>query len=425
MKSIAVIGSGLTGCLTAYKIAKKYPQKKIYLIDASKKILGGFDSVNISNHNINNGYHGIDVGRNLDLFNFLKRKIKIPFKLLKDNRKIIFNNLYLGDGASLSEYPLKIKRLFKTLKIKNKDPFKILKRLPKLYKNTFSLVSKRYSGDLKNDIRFFIPWFLPKEFELMSKDEGDVFREKVRKKKIISNIAYPQKDLFETFSKYFKRQLKKFDNLDIILNAKISISNNEIFFIKKNRKITLKSSNIIFCKNFPFFLRKVTDMFIDKKMNKKFFVLSLIKTKKFKHDFTETIIADKSNINFLRISKKNQKPSNYFVLESIIKNPKDISKLINEKKIRSLFKTITHEENLNLKVLGSKITRSVFFPNKLYLKKLSQKTKKEFKKFQNKNKNINLINSFTFSPINMSKSWYESENFLNQIIKNIKNESSR
>ena len=38
MKSIIVIGAGLTGCLTAYKIAKKYP-KKIYLIDASKKFL--------------------------------------------------------------------------------------------------------------------------------------------------------------------------------------------------------------------------------------------------------------------------------------------------------------------------------------------------------------------------------------------------
>jgi len=45
--------------------------------------------------------------------------------------------------------------------------------------------------------------------------------------------------------------------------------------------------------------------------------------------------------------------------------------------------------------------------NKLFLKKLSQKAKKEFKKFQNKNKNINFFTSFTFSPINMSKSWNE------------------
>tara|TARA_B110000305_G_C19384756_1_gene611601 strand:+ start:70 stop:1347 length:1278 start_codon:yes stop_codon:yes gene_type:complete len=425
MESITVIGAGLTGCLTAYKIAKKYPKKKVYLIDASKKILGGFNSVNISSHRINNGYHGIDVNRNLDLFNFLNKKIKISFKLFKDNRKIIFNNLFLKDGASLAEYPLKIKKLFKTTKIKNKDPLKILSKLPNLYKNTLSLVSKRYSGDLKNDIKFFVPWFLPKEFELISKDEGDIFRKKVRNKKIKSYIAYPQKDLFETFAKYFQKRFNKIANLDVILNTKISITNNEIFFIKKNKKITLESRNVIFCTNIPFFLKNVMSMLNDKKMNKKFFILSLIKTKKFKHDFTETIIADKSNINFMRISKKKQELNNYFVMESIVKNPKDINRLINEKKIRSLFKTINSQDNLNPKVIGTKITRSVFFPNKLFLKKLSQKAKKEFKKFQYKNKNINFFTSFTFSPINMSKSWNESEKFTNKITESFKNESSR
>lgn len=425
MKSIIIIGAGLTGCLTAYKIAKKYPQKKIYLIDASKKILGGFDAVNISNHRVNNGYHGIDVNRNIDLFKFLNKKIKISFKILKDNRKIIFNKLFLNDGTSLAEYPLKIKKLFKTKKIKNKNPLKILNKLPNLYKNTFSLVSKRYSGDIKNDIRFFVPWFLPKEFELISKDEGDIFRKNVRNEKIKSNIAYPQNDLFEIFTKYFQKKFKKINNLKIILNTKILISEGEIFFIKKNKKTILESENIIFCSNIPFFLKKVMDMINDKQMNKKFLTLSLIKTKKFKHDFTESIIADKSNINFLRISKKRQKSSNYFVLESIIKNPKDINRIINEKTIRSLFKSFSSEKNINLKLLGTKITRSIFFPNKLFLKKIFQKTKKEFKNFKNKNKNINFFTSFTFSPINMSKSWNESENFLNKINESIKNESSR
>ena len=425
MESIIIIGAGLTGCLTAYKISKKYPKKKIYLIDASKKILGGFNSVNISGLRVNNGYHGIDVNRNLDLFNFLNKKIKISFKLLRDNRKIIFNNLFLRDGTSLAEYPLKIKRLFKTTKIKNKDPLKILSKLPNLYKKTFSFVSQRYSGDLKNDIKFFVPWFLPKEFELISNDEGDIFRKKVRNKKIKSYIAYPQKDLFETFAKHFQKKFNKITNLDVILNTKLSIIDNEIFFIKKNKKITLESRNVIFCTNIPFFLKKIMNMFNDKKINKKFFTLSLIKAKKFKHNFTEAIIADKSNINFMRISKVKQQPSNYFILESIIKDPKNISRLINEKKINSLFRTISNEENLNLKVLETKITRSIFFPNKLFLKKLSQNTKKEFKKFQNKNKNINFFTSSTFSPINMSKSWYESENFLNKIDESIKNESSR
>ena len=293
-----------------------------------------------------------------------------------------------------------------------------------MYKSTFSQVSKRYSGDVKNDIRFFVPWFLPKEFELISKDEGDIFRKNVRNKKINSMIAYPQKDLFEIFGKHFQKQLKKINNLEIILNTKISINNSEIFFIKKDKKMILKTENVIFCSNVPFFLKKVMHMLNDKQMNKKLLILSLIKSKNFKHDFTETIIADKANINILRISKKKQERCNYFVLESIIKNPKRISRIINENKIRYLFKSIS-KKNIDLKLLGTKITRSIFFPDKSFLKKISYQAKKEFKNFKKENKKINFISSFTFSPINMSKSWNESENFLNRINKRIENESSR
>ena len=63
--------------------------------------------------------------------------------------------------------------------------------------------------------------------------------------------------------------------------------------------------------------------------------------------------------------------------------------------------------------------------NKLFLKKISQKAKTEFKKFQNKNKSRNFFISFAFSPINMSKSWNESEKFLNKITESIQNESAR
>ena len=66
-------------------------------------------------------------------------------------------------------------------------------------------------------------------------------------------IAYPQKDLFEIFGKHFQKQLKKINNLEIILNTKISINNSEIFFIKKDKKMILKTENVIFCSNVPFF----------------------------------------------------------------------------------------------------------------------------------------------------------------------------
>tara|TARA_B100000965_G_C19597418_1_gene760892 strand:- start:2026 stop:3309 length:1284 start_codon:yes stop_codon:yes gene_type:complete len=424
-KEITILGSGLTGCLTAYKLAKKYPKKKIYLIDGSKNILSGLNSVNISKHRVNNGYHGIDVNRNLPLYNFFKKKIKISFKLFKDNRKIILNNLQLKEGASIDQYPKEIKKLFKIKKIKDKSCIKIYNKLPNLYKDIFSRVTKRYSGILKDDLRFFIPWFLPKEFQLISNDEGDLFRKKVRNNKIDSYIAYPKKDLFEILVKQFKKILKDIPNIYILLNTKLFVENEKFFLKRKNDIIRLESKYLIITTNVPFFLKKVMRLISNKKMNRRFFNLTLIKTNKFKHDFTETIIADKKNSSFMRLSKKKQGLTNYFLLESILKNPKIVSKLINSKKLENLLKSVGNKKNTNPKILGQKITRTIYFPNKSFLKKLSQQTKIEFKKLKNKNKNISIFSSFVFSPLNMSKCWNESERYLNEISKSISNESAR
>ena len=57
MKKIGIIGSGLLGCLTAYKIAKKFPSCQIFLIDGANDILSSFKSVKTRNLKFNNGFH--------------------------------------------------------------------------------------------------------------------------------------------------------------------------------------------------------------------------------------------------------------------------------------------------------------------------------------------------------------------------------
>ena len=72
MSRLFVVGAGLWGCLTAYKLAKKYPKKKIILIENSNKILSSYNHINLGKKNLNNGFHGIEFPRGLDLLNFLK-----------------------------------------------------------------------------------------------------------------------------------------------------------------------------------------------------------------------------------------------------------------------------------------------------------------------------------------------------------------
>ena len=78
-KNIVVIGSGLTGCLTAFKIAKKYKHCNIYLLDNSKKILQSFNSVKFKNIKFNNGYHALEINRSKKLFQFLTKDLKLKF----------------------------------------------------------------------------------------------------------------------------------------------------------------------------------------------------------------------------------------------------------------------------------------------------------------------------------------------------------
>ncbi len=420
MKNILIIGSGLTGCLTAYKAAKLFPKKKIYLLDSSNKILNGFKSEKFGHLRVNNGYHGIDIERNKDFFNFLKKKIKVPLIKIKDERYVIFGESFFKDGLSLKEYPKEIFHKFKLKSYKNESLLNIYKKLPSSYKINIKNISKRYSNNFKDNLRFFIPWFLPKEFELISKDEGDIFRKNVRKNKIKSYIGYPKNFLFENFSKKFIKELNNLKNVDFILNTKFNLNEKKISFTKKDQKIEINYKYLFICTNTPFFLKGVVTLLKKNLMNKKIFTLSLIKAKKLDLKFTEILIANKTNFNFMRLSKINPKNRNYFLLESIFDNKKSIENKLSQEKLNKLFNIIDKKKKLNPKNIMTKITRTIYFPSDIFIKNLRQTTKSEFAKLKKNNKEKSIHGIFNFSPINMSKSWIESEKNIGNLKKVVK-----
>ena len=68
---INIIGAGLNGCLTAWKIKKKFPNYEINLIDSSDHIISAFDSITIGEGSYNNGFHAIEFPRSKNLCDFL------------------------------------------------------------------------------------------------------------------------------------------------------------------------------------------------------------------------------------------------------------------------------------------------------------------------------------------------------------------
>ena len=67
---------------------KKY---EVTIYEKSSKLLSGFDSIDIKNYRINNGFHGLEYPRNKELINFLKNKIKLNQKRILNTRKLLIN----------------------------------------------------------------------------------------------------------------------------------------------------------------------------------------------------------------------------------------------------------------------------------------------------------------------------------------------
>ena len=90
---VVVIGGGLYGSLTAFKL-KKILSKEVTLIDASNKLVSAYSSVQLSGSRFNNGFHGIELPRCDEFVNFLSNELNLKLQKVKNERLI-----YFGGGA--------------------------------------------------------------------------------------------------------------------------------------------------------------------------------------------------------------------------------------------------------------------------------------------------------------------------------------
>ena len=366
MKKIVIVGSGLTGCLTAFKIAKKYPNFQITLIESSNKILQSFDSIKFSEAKLNNGYHALEINRCKDLFSFFTKNLKLKFICRKGNRLIIINNYLLKENLEEKFYPEKLRKCFKKKKILSNNLNVFYKNILGSFKKTIKETSKRYSNKISEVLNFFIPWFLPKEFIYISKDEGNTFREKIKKDNKKNLVGIPNNGLVESISKSFKKKLLEISNLKIKLNTSVVYNNKEIYFLNNFKKLNMTYDYLFICTSPIFFLKKDNKILLNRLTNnQKFFVCCVVEFDKIiKRDFTEIICMIRNFREMSRFSKinfkKNQKKC---LIEFIFNDLKTFKKKITKKRIESILYNIAGEKN-DFKIIDYKCTRKIFFPEK-------------------------------------------------------------
>ena len=398
--NIIIIGGGLLGCLTALKL-NDAGYKKITITDKSK-ILGGFKSINIKNKKFDNGFHGIELPRASSLKNYLEKKLNYKFKIKKNDRRIIIYDKLIRTNEKITNWPINLKKFFPRKKIGSKSRAILFKNLDLELQNFFKKIGKRYSKNINDYIHQFIPWFLPTNISLINnKDEGDIFRENVLKKKIKTFYAFPPNSSFEDLSKKILKKLKEI-NINLEQNSKLNL--NEVKkFKKKNLYIYCASSVPFLTKKF---FKKLTK-------NEGFLHSSFYELKKpiqkQLSGITEILCANDEIPEMSRISFPERNKKVFIQIESFIKTHDDIKNF--ESKIdRKIHKVLSINKN-NLKKIESRISRKVFFPSISLLTKClliaHSKIKKDFHK--------NFIYKSYFGPINMSKTWVWSDEILQEI----------
>ena len=167
---------------------------------------------------------------------FFNKKLNIKFKKYENIRKLLINRTIIDSQDKIKNWPDKIQGLFKKKKNENyknqKEFFFFKKEMVDLIK----LNSKRFSSNFKNSKNLFLPYFLPANINHVSLDEGDKFRNEVRKKKIKPYFALPVGLVFSKFQNPMKKFLKK-RGVNIIFNTRANFKNNELNYTKGNKNL--------------------------------------------------------------------------------------------------------------------------------------------------------------------------------------------
>jgi len=399
-KNILIIGSSLYGCLLAYQYSKK-KNYKVFLIESAKKILNSLNSIKIKSLNINNGFHNIEIPRARSLNKFLKEKLKVKINTKDKIFKILINNQIIDYKSGLKEWPQDlIKDLKKKFTITRKNNLEDFynSRLLKLV----NICSKRYNDKSNEYKHLFIPWFLPKEYRLQSSDEGDIFRQKVRRGKIKYMYSQPKNILFQVLQKKFSYFLNN-SGVKIICNTNVILNKKNIIIKKKNVLSELnnyKFDKVFFCAPAALILKSINSNCFNKLNIYKRFLQNVILTVDKNINFTEMICINKKlpYLNRISVIKNNSITQKSTIQLEIINIKENITS--NEMKlILSEVQNIFHLKKKPI-FFGYKTSRIMFFPSKTWI----NEAMRIIKNWKKKSK-LNFKMRYSFGPHNMAKAW--------------------
>lgn len=249
INSINIYGGSLFGVLLATSISK-YPgynnNFKIKIFEKNDTLLRGWSSRNINEVNIDNGFHGIEIPRALKSSQLLEKLLGKDLLSIHSNyRMISINNKLIPFDASLSEWPKELSSGLEKISLKKYSSDKNINlrlQMDAILNHTYlgeliKFCYKRHSEKIEDSWHLFYPWFFPSEFSFDGDDEGTLFQEEVRKRKIIPSYLKPKNYVFESLILPVENALR---NINIEINKDFDVDESFI-----NKFVSHEKSNDI------------------------------------------------------------------------------------------------------------------------------------------------------------------------------------
>jgi hypothetical protein len=411
-KVVHIIGGGLYGGLTAYMFAKYKPEYKVRLIESSNHLLSAFDSITLGDYKLNNGFHGIELPRSIELYNFFNDVLGVSFYKSFNNRGLSIQGEIISFLSKKEEWPFEFQKFIiansNDVILKDYDISSIVSQE---FESLVRFVSKRYTENFEDVKGLFIPWFLPADLNFKSNDEGDVFRNNVRSGIIDSFYGFPETELFEDVQNNFLKTLTAM-NVDVIFNEKLTFDFDKIIYENENLKNDLPEK-VFFCASPAIIIKDLhKELMVDLLRNKRYLfnVLFNIKSDDFQLNtiLSEIIALDRIVPQIGRISfpKIANSPKNTFVQVELFIGSETIDEHFKSFLTENMKRILKLSQDDQLQLIDIKCTRSIFFPTAEQRNHAFEKMNETLATYKTK---LHVRNNF--GPINMAKTWlYAKEN---------------
>lgn len=196
---IEVSGGSLGATILATRLAPKGIETKLVIPDKVSLVVPSWKSASVEGLKFIKGYHSIEAGRAPRLAHLFL--LDLSMALAEDTRPagVWVKDRLISFDADLESWPHELYDTVAMRKLHKKHLSLVTMEslLSDQGRIFFGSLSSRYGENLASGMRHFLPWFLPNTFTLDSNDEGDVYRNLLRARKIQSSRLIPKSGLFE------------------------------------------------------------------------------------------------------------------------------------------------------------------------------------------------------------------------------------